>query len=554
LGQSGRAPAWIELPGRDAPAAEHERRLRSLAQARDKTASCKLHSGSRNARNDMDSTQASDVITGLWDEQIVPQLVEYIRIPNKSPMFDAKWAEHGYMDQAVAQLADWARSHPIPGMSVDVVRLPGRTPLIFIEIPATATPAAAAAADTADCVLLYGHLDKQPEMTGWSAHLGPWKPVIEGDRLYGRGAADDGYALFGSLAAVLALREQGIAHSRCVIMIEACEESGSYDLPYYVDHLAARIGKPSLVVCLDSGCGNYEQLWLTTSLRGMTGGNLSVQVLDEGVHSGDASGIVASSFRILRQLLSRLEDEVSGRNKPQALYVDVPAQRVEQARRTAQVLGDAVFSKFPFVRGMGPVDTDPAELVLNRTWRPALAVTGMDGIPPLDSAGNVLRPFTAVKLSLRLPPTLDGDSAGELVKRLLEDNPPYGAKVRFALEKATSGWDAPPLAPWLEQSVEAASREFFRAPAAYNGEGGSIPFMGMLGEKFPEAQFLITGVLGPQSNAHGPNEFLHIPTGKRVSMCVARVIADHHRASEAGLTSGGAATSAHTHTGAHGCC
>jgi acetylornithine deacetylase/succinyl-diaminopimelate desuccinylase-like protein len=451
------------------------------------------------------------------------------------------------MDQAVDQLAAWAKAQPIDGMKLDIVRLAGRTPLIFMDIPGTAKSA------TDDCVLLYGHLDKQPEMTGWASHLGPWKPVIEGDRLYGRGGADDGYSLFGSLAAVMALKEQGLPHARCVVMIEACEESGSYDLPYYVDHLAARIGKPSLVVCLDSGCGNYDQLWLTTSLRGLTGGNLTVKVLEEGVHSGDASGVVASSFRILRQVLSRLEDEITGRIKPQELHVEIPAQRLEQAKRTAQVLGDAVFSKFPFVNGMRPVDTDPAELVLNRTWRPALAVTGIGGMPPLDSAGNVLRPFTAVKLSLRLPPTLDGDSAGALVKRLLERDPPYGCKVEFALEKATSGWNAPALAPWLEASIDAASREFFGPPPAYNGEGGSIPFMGMLGEKFPGAQFLITGVLGPHSNAHGPNEFLHIPTGKRVSMCVAKVIADHYRASEQGLTTGVAASAAHSHHDAS-CC
>jgi acetylornithine deacetylase/succinyl-diaminopimelate desuccinylase-like protein len=454
------------------------------------------------------------------------------------------------MDQAVAQLAAWAKSHTIPGMTVEVVRLEGRTPVILIEVPPSGAPGDA----TDDCVLLYGHLDKQPEMTGWAAHLGPWKPVIEGDRLYGRGGADDGYALFGSLAAILALQEQGVAHSRCVVLIEACEESGSYDLPYYVDHLAARIGKPSLVVCLDSGCGNYEQMWLTTSLRGLTGGNLSVQVLDEGVHSGDASGVVASSFRILRQVLSRLEDETSGKIRPQELYVEIPVQRIEQARRTAQVLGDAVYSKFPFVDGMRPVETDLTELVLNRTWRPALAVTGMDGVPALESAGNVLRPFTAVKLSLRLPPTLDGTRAGELLKRLLEKDPPYGCKVEFALEKATSGWNAPALAPWLEQSVDVASRQFFGPPPAYNGEGGSIPFMGMLGEKFPGAQFLITGVLGPHSNAHGPNEFLHIPTGKRVSMCVAKVVADHHQASLQGLTAGVAATAAHTIKGGDGCC
>ena len=499
----------------------------------------------------MDSNDLGGFVGSLWDAQIVPQLTEYIRIPNKSPMFDARWAEHGHMDRAVALMENWARAQPIAGMQLEVVRLEGRTPLIFIEIPATAPAGSDAAKDT---VLLYGHLDKQPEMTGWAEHLGPWEPVREGDRLYGRGGADDGYALFGSLAAIMALDEQGIPRARCVVMIEACEESGSYDLPYYVDHLAPRIGQPSLIVCLDSGCGNYDQLWLTTSLRGLTGGNLTVKVLEEGVHSGDASGIVASSFRILRRILSRLEDEASGRILPRELHVDIPAQRIEQARRAAEILGDDVYAKFPLVDGMQPMDADLAELVLNRTWRPALSITGIGGLPALDSAGNVLRPFTAVKLSLRVPPTLDAQKGGEFLKRLVEQDPPYGAKVTFDLEKAGSGWEAPALAPWLEKSVDAASKTFFGAPVAYNGEGGSIPFMGMLGEKFPGAQFLITGVLGPHSNAHGPNEFLHIPTGKRMSMCVAQVIADHATASSAGLTTGGAASTAHTVKGGDGCC
>ncbi len=495
----------------------------------------------------MDSKALSGFVGGMWDEQIVPQLTEYIKIPNKSPMFDADWVSHGYMDDAVALMAAWAKSQPIPGMQLEVVRLPDRTPLIFIEIPGTD-------ASSTDTVLLYGHLDKQPEMTGWADHLGPWKPVLEGDKLYGRGGADDGYAIFGSLAAILALQAQNIPHARCVVMIEACEESGSYDLPYYVDHLAARIGKPSLIVCLDSGCGNYDQLWLTTSLRGLTGGNLTVKVLEEGVHSGDASGVVASSFRILRKVLSRLEDEASGKILPQELHVEIPAQRVAQARRTAEILGDAVYSKFPLVDGMQPMDADLAELVLNRTWRPALSVTGIGGLPALDSAGNVLRPYTAVKLSLRVPPTLNAAKGGEFLKRLLESDPPYGAKVTFEVEKAGSGWEAPALASWLEHSVDAASKQFFGAPVAYNGEGGSIPFMGMLGEKFPGAQFLITGVLGPHSNAHGPNEFLHIPTGKRMSMCVAQVVADHYVASGKGLTQGVAASHAHTVKGGDGCC
>jgi acetylornithine deacetylase/succinyl-diaminopimelate desuccinylase-like protein len=496
----------------------------------------------------MDTAKIDRFVSGLWDDEIVPQLVEYIRIPNKSPMFDKDWAAHGYMDEAVKLMESWARSQSIPGMLLEVVRLEGRTPLIFIEIPASGPETGA------DTVLLYGHLDKQPEMTGWDSGLGPWVPVLQGDKLFGRGGADDGYAIFGSLAAIRALQEQGVPHARCVILIEACEESGSYDLPAYVDHLAERIGKPSLVVCLDSGCGNYEQLWCTTSLRGMAGGNFSVKVLSEGVHSGDASGIVPSSFRILRELISRLEDETTGKIKAEGLFVEIPQERLEQAAKVAGVLGDEVYSKFPLLPGMKPMADDLTELVLNRTWRPALSITGADGLPPLDSAGNVLRPQTAVKLSLRLPPTLDGKRGGEILKELMLRDPPYGAQVELALEKASSGWNAPALSPWLSSAIDAASQAAFGRPAMYMGEGGTIPFMGMLGEKFPGAQFMITGVLGPHSNAHGPNEFLHIPMGKRVTSCVAKVIADHHGASVRGETTGAAALAGGDQHGEHGCC
>ena len=497
----------------------------------------------------MDASKIDRYVGGKWDDEIVPQLIEYIRIPNKSPMFDADWVKHGYMADAVKLMESWARAQSVPGMVVEVVQLEGRTPLIYIDIPASN------GGSNDDCVLLYGHLDKQPEMTGWDDDLGPWIPVLRDGKLYGRGGADDGYAIYGSLAAIMALQDQQVPHARCVVLIEACEESGSYDLPAYVDHLADRIGQPSLVVCLDSGCGNYDQLWCTTSLRGLAGGNLTVKVLEEGVHSGDASGVVPSSFRLLRQLLSRIEDEKTGRILLDGLYSEIPAERLAQARRAAEVLDTAVFDKFPLLPGMRPMHEELAELVLNRTWRPALSITGIGGIPPLESAGNVLRPETSVKLSLRLPPTLDGKRAGELLEAELLRDPPNGAKVTLALEKASSGWNAPAMSTWLEQAIDAASQEFYGAPAMYMGEGGSIPFMGMLGEKFPGAQFMITGVLGPHSNAHGPNEFLHIQMGKRVTASVARVIAEHHLASQRGETSGSAvAPDSGTRHGGHGCC
>jgi acetylornithine deacetylase/succinyl-diaminopimelate desuccinylase-like protein len=457
-----------------------------------------------------------------FQAEIIPALVDYIRIPNKSPAFDPQWAEHGYMDQAVALLVDWARPHvdALPGASLEIIRLGARTPVILIEIPGQG----------AETVLLYGHLDKQPEMTGWAEGTGPWVPVIKDGKLYGRGGADDGYSLFSALTAIEGLSRQGIPFARCVILIEACEESGSYDLPAYVDHLSDRIGTPSLVIALDSGCGNYDQLWLTTSLRGMTGGTLRVQVLDEGVHSGDASGIVPSSFRILRQVLSRLEDENTGEIKPSELHAQIPPERIAQARVAAESLGHEVYSKFPFANGTKPVSDDLVQLVLNRTWRPQLAITGADGWPGLESAGNVLRPHTAVKVSLRLPPTLDPQKAGEFVADLFQRDPPYGAHVEFKLEKAGSGWNAPAISPWLDAAIDKASRQIFGQGPAMMGEGGTIPFMGMLGEKFPNAQFVITGVLGPQSNAHGPNEFLHLEVARKITASVALVLADHFNA------------------------
>jgi len=472
----------------------------------------------------MDQRELTDFVDTTWDRAIVPALQEYIRIPNKSPAFDPQWREHGHMDRAVKLIAAWCKARSIEGMRLEVVRLKGddgkdRTPVILLEIPATA--------GAKDTVLLYGHLDKQPEFAGWNPGLGPWEPVLRDGKLYGRGGADDGYAAFASLTAIEALRRQKIPHARCVVLIEACEESGSFDLPAYIDHLAARIGDVSLVVCLDSGCGDYDRLWSTTSLRGLVGGTLSVETLREGVHSGDASGIVPSTFRVLRQVLARIEDAETGRVLLKELWTKIPKQRQAQAKATAKILKKDVYAKFPWHDGVKPMSKDLLELMLNRTWRPALSITGARGFPDVDAAGNVLRPLSAVKISMRVPPTVDPQLAAKKLKKVLEKDPPYGAKVHFEADKASEGWNAPELASWLEDSLARASKQHFGKPAAYMGEGGSIPFMGMLGKKFPKAQFCITGVLGPHSNAHGPNEFLHLATGKRLTACVAQVVADH---------------------------
>lgn len=464
----------------------------------------------------------------VWDEQIVPALTDYIAIPAKSPMFDADWAQHGHIERVVRNAASWVEGRRIAGLKLEVIRLEGRTPVIFFEVPATRP-------GSSDTICLYGHLDKQPEFNGWRNDLGPWTPKYENGLLYGRGGADDGYAIYASITAIEALDRQGIPRPRCVGLIETCEESGSFDLPAYLDVLKPRLGNVALVVCLDSGAGNYDQLWLTTSLRGNVTGTLKVEILTEGVHSGDSSGLVPSSFRILRQVLDRLEDSKTGELLPQSFHCEIPADRLQQARATAAILGDEVWKRFPWACGADggptlPTTTDPTQALLNRTWKPTLSVTGADGFPELKNAGNVLRPYTAFKLSLRLPPMVDGNRAAAELKTLLEDNAPYNARVTFNADgrvgaQGASGWNAPSLAPWMEDALHAASRTHFGASCGFIGQGGTIPLMGMLQQGFPQAQMMVCGVLGPKSNAHGPNEFLHVPYGKKLTAAVAQVMA-----------------------------
>lgn len=449
-----------------------------------------------------------------WDESAVPSLVEYIRIPNQSPHFDRDWEAHGFMQQAVAHIADWCRNQNLAGFSLEIIQEPGRTPLILMEI----------AGQTTDTVLMYGHLDKQPPMEGWAPDLGPWEPVLRGDKLYGRGGADDGYAAYASVLAIKALQEQGLAHPRVVILIEASEESGSTDLPFYVAGLKSRLGTPRLVICLDSGAGNFDQLWVTTSLRGNIIAKLQVDVLQEGMHSGAASGIVPDSFRIARHLLERVECAESGEFLLPEAWVDIPSERLEQASHCAEVLGDSYLESLTWAHAQSRPNKTLAELLLNRTWRPQLTVTGADGLPPTALAGNVLRPKTTLKLSVRIPPTAKPEAIASALKRALEKDVPAATLVQCDIEDSSPGWNAPETASWLAKASQEASQAFFGASATYFGEGGTIPFMGMLGTEFPQAQFLVTGVLGPKTNAHGPNEFLHIPMAKKLSCCVAYIL------------------------------
>ena len=464
----------------------------------------------------MNSENLKKHIHDFWDSEIVPTLVDYIKIPNKSPSFDPDWEKHGHMDKVLNLAANWTEKNKPIGSEMIIKKSPGRTPLLLLDIPGTKK----------GNILMYGHLDKQPEMEGWNDDLGPWKPVIKDEKLYGRGGADDGYALFASIASINALKEQKIDHPRILVLIEFSEESGSPDLPHYIDLCSDIIGSPDLVICLDSGAGDYKRFWTTTSLRGLIGLKMKVSVLKEGVHSGRASGHVPSSFRIARSLLSRLEDEKTGEILLEELNTEIPNYRIEETKNLVSILGNEVVEEFPWKNGMKPSTDDNVEGVLRRTWRPALSIVGSDGMPSTANAGNVLRPYTTLQLSMRIPPMVDPKKAVDAIEKILKDDIPYGASIELEFEEAAEGWNAPESKTWLLEAIEKASKKYFNQMPCTIGEGGTIPFMAMLGKQFPEAQFVITGVLGPQSNAHGPNEFLHIPFAKNLTCCISSIITD----------------------------
>jgi len=455
-----------------------------------------------------------------WKDTIIPALIEYIKVPNQSPHFDQQVLTNGFMQKAIEIMVNWVKAQKIPGLRLEVVEEKNRTPVIFIEVDGTG--------QSQETVMFYGHCDKQPPLhEGWNEGTGPYKPVIKDGKLYGRGGADDGYAIFSALTAIKALKNQKIPHARCVVLIEASEESGSPDLDFYVDKLKDKIGNVSLVVCLDSGCGNYERLWLTVSLRGNITATLKVTVLTEGVHSGSASGVVPSTFRILRLLLDRIEDSKTGKMMEEA-YSVIPPEQKSYAQSTAETLGTSVL-QFPFVEGAHPISSNVTESILHRTWKPTLCVIGAGGLPPLTEAGNVLRKETSLKISIRTPPNKDCKEVVDAMARLFTKDPPYGAKVEFIPERYGNGWAAPAFEPWLEKAINKSSEFFYGKNARMLGEGGSIPFMGMLGEKFPSAQFVVIGVLGPGSNAHGPNEFLHLDFAKNLTGCVSSILHQHYR-------------------------
>lgn len=475
----------------------------------------------------MDTVQLRATVDRTWDSDILPSLSDLVRIPAVSVLFDTNWAANGHLDAAAEHLRSWLAERDLPGATVEILRLPDRTPVVLMDVPAS-TPTD----DTT--VLLYGHLDKQPPVGGWSEGLGPWTPVVRGDRLYGRGAADDGYSGYAATAAIEAVRAAGGGHARCLVLLETSEESGSPDLDAYLEAYRDRLGDISLVVCLDSGGQDYERLWLTTSLRAMCTVTATVSVLESGQHSGTASGVVPSSFRIFRQLLDRIEDANTGELLLPELNGEIPADRANEMKALASLAPGAAATMFPLVKGMSAASDDDFELMANNAWRPTLSIIGGAGLPLPEDAGNVLRPFTTLTLSFRLPPLVDPAVALAAVERVLTTDVPYGAKVTLSRQESGPGWNAPSTAPWLHEALDAVSTTVFDGSQCLTlGLGGSIPFMGTLGEAYPEAQFVVTGALSTDSNPHVPDEWLHIPHAKRVTESVALLLDAHARAHQA---------------------
>ncbi|HVA06588.1 MAG TPA: M20/M25/M40 family metallo-hydrolase [Acidimicrobiales bacterium] len=453
----------------------------------------------------MTAAAGGNVIDERWEQRVLPALCEYTRVQCLSPAFDPDWAERGAIMEAASLLSEWTVQQD-SGLAVEVVHLPGRTPVLLVDNGATGDP-----------ILVYGHMDKQPPLGEWREGLSPFEPVRDGDKLYGRGTADDGYSLFAAVTGLLAADG---GRGRVVILIEASEESGSPDLPAYVEFLAPRLGRPSLVICLDSGALSYDRLWLTTSLRGNLVVSVRIQVLTEGIHSGAGGGIVPSSFRILRRIMSRIEDETTGEILlPQLRGRGIPDPQRANLTAVAEEFPEGAV---PAVDGLHLMGDTQADRLIAKAWSAALEVTGMDGLPAVRDGGNVLRPFTTAKFSLRLPPDVDARAAAAaLISVIASDE---GAHVTIDMEPPADGWIASPLPDEIATRLTRASEASFGRTFGAMGEGGTIPFLAQLQRGFPDTPIVATGVLGPHSNAHGPNEFLHIPMAKAVTHAVAELL------------------------------
>jgi acetylornithine deacetylase/succinyl-diaminopimelate desuccinylase-like protein len=341
--------------------------------------------------------------------------------------------------------------------------------------------------------------------------------------LYGRGCADDGYAPFLAGAVIEELRRSGVAHPRVILLLETSEESSSADLPAYLDRYRELLGEPALVVCLDAFVPDHQRLWVTVSMRGILVGDLQVSLLEEGAHSGIAGGVAASSFRVLRELLDRVEDARSGAVLLPEFNTEVPQEYQEVLARQAEVTA-APAGQLRLLPGVIPVHEGTLAQLTAQCWEPSVGYVGVDGAPPVREAGSVLRPSTTLRLSVRLPPGADPKAAAAALSRTLTSAPPYAAQVEFRLVAAESGWASRPPAA-VQALLDTASRQGFGRNAGLCGGAATIPFLGMFSARYPDAVIVPAGVLGPGSNPHGPDERLDLTAARNLSVALASMFA-----------------------------
>lgn len=438
-------------------------------------------------------------------------LKSFIRVPNVSPGYDPEFFTNGLIIKAIDTVKAWIEAQGIAGLTTTLFAEPGCEPLLLVEIPGTAAPGA-------PVVLAYGHLDKMPPLDapGWSAGLFAYDPVIRDGKVYGRGTNDDGYNCFLVITALKYLQSKGLAYPKVTLILETGEESGDTEIQQYLERLRPKIGDVDLILVLDGEAQDYQTFWGCTSLRGIVNGVLDISHLATPCHSGMATGLVPSTFRIARILLSRIEDAATGEVLLREAHApEIPATRIEQCRLIAAQLGDrshAIVSPLP---GAELLSKDNAELLLAKAWKPGLAVTGCDGIPSVGDGSNVMRTRTALKLSLRLPPGVNAEVTAAALKRVLEADPPYGAKVTYTAVSAGNGWKGPDLSGKIDVAMREATRAVFGGVPLYYGEGGSIPLCNKFQELWPDAQLLVSGCAGTDSNPHGYDESLNLEyTGK----------------------------------------
>ncbi|MED5398347.1 MAG: M20/M25/M40 family metallo-hydrolase [Candidatus Thermoplasmatota archaeon] len=444
----------------------------------------------------------------IWEQSILPSLSEFIEIKALSPLFEPAWAELGELDATIELFCKWLDEQDLDGMSYETHRIEDKSPVLLVSIDGTGPGE----------VIFYSHLDKQPSKPElWSEGLHPLKAVRRDPWLYGRGSIDDGYGGYLCVTSVKLLQEAGIPHPRCTFLIETCEESGSFDLPPYLEALSRQLGDPDMIVVLDSGGPDYDHIWMTEALRGLVSGTLSVRVSNEGIHSGTSGGSIPSSFRIQRMLLDRVEDSSTGEVLIPEMHVNISDEIRGKAAALAEVVGDSLWDQLPTVDSLVRVADTTEDMIIGMNWQPTLSIIGADGMPPVQVAGNVLRTNTDLKLSFRIPPGVDSETVLAKAKAILEANPPYGAAVTFTPDSCADGFHAPPMEGKVRDAIHDASMQLTGLPPLASWTGGTIPFMAMMQGKYPNAMFLCTGASGPGNNAHGPDEKMLIPSAKRLT-------------------------------------